>query len=452
MCCESLVNAPYPNQTHVARLLHNSDRLIHTCFRRDRHSQHAHQFLHFSSSVYEGRWGEVLAAAEELLPLHLNLRAAWDVNLYSYGGPVRPERDDNDGDEYGVKLGIADAAIRSDAFWAYVDMICEVGACLLHCMHWCESCPCHEVEEHAALNRNRHSRLRRFRLKYHTDALGCPMRSRRAPEMANGDIIKIARALFNMQLASLVLLPSVAALNGEEKAAILRDFRLARQHILMTFTIKFSHWRQLPWVCIGVAHPSRDVAASCMERAIALIPSASQEARRHPYVRLLCDPASPVFAEVVGYIRDGIDLHDLPVLERIVGRFAFIPIAERWVESLHAKAKKDLMGAPHFSSVHLAFKSMQRQLRDVLVDHPELLIEMSEHCTTVKNPRASLEAMGLWMHPDVQEKLGDELGSVRGFGRHLRPWVIELIYHCDPDTVFKVSGAAILKATFSNLR
>lgn len=104
-----------PLLRHVCRLLHKPERLLATVFNRAPHNANAHRFASFESTVYEGRWGEVLAACSELLPLKEPLRAAWDLRVYCFGQDPGPDHDQG-GDDYGVKLGIANEAILSVFF------------------------------------------------------------------------------------------------------------------------------------------------------------------------------------------------------------------------------------------------------------------------------------------------------------------------------------------------
>ena len=91
---------PYIEQLRqVARLLHNKpDRLLATCFSRVPHLNEADRFRSFQHTVYEGRWAEALSASMELRPLMDSLRAAWDVQAYSFG-EVQPERNNDQGEK-----------------------------------------------------------------------------------------------------------------------------------------------------------------------------------------------------------------------------------------------------------------------------------------------------------------------------------------------------------------
>ena len=191
-------------------------------------------------------------------------------------------------------------------------------------------------------------------------------------------------------------------------AAILREFGRARQHLQLTFAIKFLHWRQLPWVLLGIARPDRAIARACGERALLLSASASQDARSHLIVPLLCPPDSPSCAELRSFVYQHIGLEHQPLLQRMCGKFLSTPIAERRVESQHAAAKRDLKGAPHYSCVRLAWKSIRVRLRCMVRKDPRNILRFADLCRDVKRQRLALVRMGFWLHPAVLEKLQQE--------------------------------------------
>lgn len=423
---------------HVARMLAkrwSRDRLVATCFSRPPHSDHASAFNGFSATVYEGRWGEALRAVSDLAPLQRALQRGWDLQRFNFGNHQHAPREGDEEGQFGVKLTSVNEAIDSNLFWGYLNMIDVVGQVIMECMAWCEGCSCHDS---AGPTRTRHQRVVSFRSKYGVDVDSCPMKTRRAPEMACNALQKFLRGLFQHASPLLLALPCIAALSEQERGIVVRDFEQARQHLHMVFVLKLSHWRQLPWVLMGVAHPEADSARSCSRRALSLFSAAPPEVRNHPVVRKLCAPSSPLRADLQRFANHEAHLSELPRLMQAVAAFRFVPIAERWVESLHASAKKHLLTAPHYSPVHLAWKSIQTRLRHTFSDQAAAKVtRFAGLCNEVKNPLRALKRMGFWRHPGVQSRLQSELGSVRGFSRHLRPWAVQLLYHADMATIFQ---------------
>ena len=255
------------NFKHITRMLRRPQPLLATCFAQAPFTEVSHRFASFESTVYEGRWAETLKAARELEPLEDDLRAAWHLGRYTFHQPLERNRlDAAQGQEqladadFGVKLQVVDESIRSDHFWAFLALVVILGDTLFECQQWAERRPCHD--DFGACIRSHYTRRRRFMDKYRVMASGCPMRTRRAPEMADFALNKLMRRLLNHVNISLVLHPN-SRLTEEEKTHILREFRRARGHLLMSFNVKFAHWGQLPWVAYGLGHTDKTVAMSC---------------------------------------------------------------------------------------------------------------------------------------------------------------------------------------------
>jgi hypothetical protein len=74
--------------TDLTRFLSHTwsrQRLRATCFSHGEGAAYAHQYINFSSAVYEGRWGSVVAAIAAVLPLEFSLRHCWDASRYYFG-------------------------------------------------------------------------------------------------------------------------------------------------------------------------------------------------------------------------------------------------------------------------------------------------------------------------------------------------------------------------------
>jgi len=135
-------------------------------------------------------------------------------------------------------LPLADAAVSSDFFWAYLKMLVVVGDTMLHLHHWAETCPCHEshrlVLEHKLI----------------ASPVRCPLLGRRAPEICCGDLDGLLDTLYETPLAQL----------GAEFAGvadwhqIVADFHTIRLLFVQTIRLKTMAMRTLPRVLIGMAH------------------------------------------------------------------------------------------------------------------------------------------------------------------------------------------------------
>jgi hypothetical protein len=226
-------------------------------------------------------------------------------------------------------------------------MIDCVAECLQEVGTWAESCPCHGNDPSLA-GPSRHLRVRFFGDR--TGLQTCPMRTRRAPEMANNAVLRCLRQLLAIAAPSLLLMPCIAATSPIDRNAILFDFGRAKRHILLFFQVKSGHWRTLPWILAGIAHEDAAVARQCSQRALDLFATSSIQVQQHHVVNLLCAPDSPARREMERFIAHESDLAELPHLRIIAAKFRFVTVTERYVESLHASAKRCLLTAP--TTVH----------------------------------------------------------------------------------------------------
>ena len=76
----------------------------------------------------------------------------------------------------------------------------------------------------------------------------------------------------------------------------------------------------------------------------------------------------------------------------------------------------------------------KKKLRQFLKDHPEQMQVFAQCFKEVRNPCLALARMGFARHPLVQQAIAR--AGTRALGRHLRPWVVRLLYHNDLETMF----------------
>ena len=241
-----------------------------------------------------------------------------------------------------------------------------------------------------------------------------------------------------MQLVhgDLLLDPSFVGISEMQRAEITQDFARARQHIVLNLRLKLTMWRRLPWVIFGVAHADVAKARSCGRRALSLWESAHIEVRRLPLVHKVCSPGSMGRVELEEFLA-GVPLDDLPFLSGVVARCYFTPVVERSVERLHAIAKRHIGKAVFSSPVHMHFQSVVRCVSDMVEADPRRLHRLSACCGPMRNPSMVIENMGLAEHPVIREILDQQGGMKTELSRTHRRNVIDVLYHCDPVTLFR---------------
>ena len=412
--------------THVCRLLHqpwSRQRLVRTCMQRAPWSAWVPEFEAFRGRVYTGRWGTTMDAISQLVPVLDVLRQVWDIDKFRSKAGSSNAQEGRDGEAARqLSLDVVQSALSSDLFVAYSHAMLSIASAILRMQHWTEACPCksHSCEK----------------VKQ-----SCPLKTRRAPELAAGQLHRDIMSGLDIAHGALISHTSMARLTEEQKHLILADFSAARQHLNLSLRVKLSHWQQLPYTLFGIAHADSSVRQRCAEKSLQLFDaatSAALEATQHVVSVLLCAPGTAARREMECLASGKSALHDLPVLLPWAARFRFTPIAERWVEGLHASAKRHARAAPHAGPVHLAFESSLPFLQEWLSEnaHHNALQVLAQHCSATKTLHACLGAVGLLQHPVTQQKI-EACGGVRHLSKRARPECIEVLFHCDSGSHFQ---------------
>jgi hypothetical protein len=101
----------------------------------------------------------------------------------------------------------------------------------------------------------------------HPKLHGCPLKGRRAPELAGGGFDVLLNELMGLATAHiLVILP--LGLSIQERNRILQDFDHMKNTLVFTLQTKFSVWRQLPRILFGLGHWDVGIARHCATRAL----------------------------------------------------------------------------------------------------------------------------------------------------------------------------------------
>jgi hypothetical protein len=284
-------------------------------------------------------------------------------------------------------------------------MVDRLGETLVEVMGWAEGCPCHSSDPRL----RGPARHRANGLQARIGKASCPLDTRRAPECASGEIVKILQRLLNISNTSVLMDPLTLACMPEDRGKVIGDFAAARRQLVMAFSCKLAHWQQLPYVLFGVAHHDLELARSAARRALQLFHHAGDVAQHHWVTMVLCAQGSTCRLQLQAFA-DGASLAELPILEKMVARFAFVPIAERWIESRHAILKQTLRNCPHASAQHVAFFGIMPSLRKFLKERPQDFLKLVRNLSTETNhhfnifnvqlstaPRSNMK----WHHPTL---------------------------------------------------
>jgi hypothetical protein len=123
----------------------------------------------------------------------------------------------------------------------------------------------------------------------------CPMKGRRAPELANGELFELLQRWWCSKHAELLSICS--HLSQKDRDAILQDWEVAKQTIAFSLTTKFSFASSLPFLLCGAAHHDEDTARKVMRECFQQYSSgqgtaASERPTHHRLTVKFCDPSS----------------------------------------------------------------------------------------------------------------------------------------------------------------
>ena len=335
-------------------------------------------------------------------------------------------------------------AVNDPAFWCYGHAVLyAVHGCLYEFQNWAESCPCHSrpftVKDGFSPGRPYFARRSEYVGETGVPDSSCPMRGRRAPELAAGRHRSHLTDLANQCLG--MLLARTRQL--ENRDFIIRDFELARTALTEVVSMKFAYWEYIPHkVCIlGYTGDDGTIAREGLRDCIRQYTAMSEAQRQSlwPLALHVLDPASPLHAEVVRFTDGGEPLRELPGLRRLAGEVLCIPVCERSIEAKHRLSKLASSRAPNasgaFVNVHLQLPDLRRRLRS----DPHLFQRLCDDMASIRTSADRLlDVFDLRGHPVVLKEWGLR-------GRNHRSTVRDVIYRLDGKTQqqqHKALGAA----------
>ena len=315
-------------------------------------------FEHFSASLYEKRWHEVIKFAQAAWPLIKILRVVWDATKYG----DRAQREPEDGDQAANKAGAAafdlqliTASMRDNLFFCYMSLLLQVDALPEKVSRWAEGCSCHELIMVGK------SPFRRSTL------LGghpCPMAGKRAPELAAGHIPEVLNALCRLTVGETIL--RHGPLNAADLAKITRDFTATKGHIELVLRTKTDFWQRVPWLLCGLSHDNATTASRVARECLAAFVGEPNAELHHRLTRRFM--REPLRSQIQR-MADGFALETLSAEFRSeIARLRFVPVTETTIETKHAvvtrAGKRVTNAAPVVHSLSNRLPALERRLRD----------------------------------------------------------------------------------------
>ena len=279
-------------------------------------------------------WGVVSEGMSWVLERKLMLQQAWSADALLQAGA--PEAEGGDGADPGESTKLVarvDEALSSPVFWAYLG----IGSCIIDILDritsWTQGCACHGSEVRAQLKP----------LLRGLGPLSCPMRGRRAPEIAEGALHRFIDGLFQFN-DSQVMLVHVAGLQQDLKTRLMLDWSAMKVHLRMQFDLKLSSWKQLPLSALALGHFDVSVAQRLMWNCLVQWENLSEEqqSNAHSHTKVLFVDRRQ---EVLSFVR-GEDRTNWPRIARTRACCAFVPVLEQSIERRHAILHQHLKSAP----------------------------------------------------------------------------------------------------------
>ena len=366
-CISRLLSGPSSNQ-----------RLRATCFSGPLSRPFQDRVRQYSAKVYEARWGSVAWAAQELLKLEKPLRRFWSLPSYQSAG-IEEGRPSTRAGKPGKLIDIqaVDAAIGDQFFWAALLVIDNILAVIRSSIAWAESCRCHwRVLQWDGL-------APKLRAQFES----CPMRGRRCPEIAAGDLFDVLASMFDVS-ATAILLELPATLSQAQRAKLLRDFELGRSHFSFSATLKLSAMMEPPRLIFAIAHHEQAKAKAALKQCM-------RSTCTHAAITRLQEGS---LAEEAREFLDGACLGDLPELREHIAIYTFALVCERMVEGDHASIHRAYMKSRHHGE---SFDSLVRRLGEIktVMATPDGLDQLSQKLEVCcRSPRLCVQSLGLADH------------------------------------------------------
>ncbi|CAE7825327.1 unnamed protein product, partial [Symbiodinium sp. CCMP2592] len=384
------------------------------CFGQGDAAAHRAKFASFGERLLDWRWQSVSSFLSAMEPLELPLRQFWSLRAFSgkfrndsLSGepaqeaagpddpaqaadalvPVGPQESSEsskvlaDAVRGKVRSQNFDSAVQNAEVWQYMSMLRKLFAISDELLVWFQSCPCHPREAAAQDDEDR--------CKHYA---ACPMKGRRAPELAAGFVVSFMRD--QLQGAADVF-PSNSDLFTEYVAGL--------QHFSFMLQLKFANWTAMPHSFLALAHPSETTARAACRRLLGEweFMSKPDKASAHPLCHAFMSDSN---------VRDSLvrfgqgsprDSDDCFQLRAVLGPIAFLPLLERSIEGRHAVVKRATETAPNHRGAYVANVLRSAAIMDNAAQDPKTLVELAEHFDRLRLPVFVLEHLGLKSNASV---------------------------------------------------
>ena len=319
---------------------------------------------------------------------HPQVEETADANI-SRDQPSESSKREFFDDRDGATMSACGSAVKDPFFWGAMHMLSNFAEVLDHMQAWMLGCPCHS--QHVR------KEVQEWSGRSGSDVVEqCPMRGRRAADLATGQ----HRVVFNeiaREQEDMLFMVHLSALPEDDRRDLLLDFAAGRARLITELELRLSVWEALPLKLFALAFHEEDIARasvlSCFVQFSEL--SAEEQASEvHALTRKLLSSDGPLRSLVVDWVQGG-DMSE--ELQDLRSQMLLTPTLEISVERLHAFLKQRTLATHHISG---AYASLQLRKPEILRCHSEHFSELSECCGLASTPAQMVESLGLQFYPN----------------------------------------------------
>jgi hypothetical protein len=244
-------------------------------------------------------------------------------------------------------VALANEAVHSTFFWAYLEFLLVAAGCLDKLSSWTEGCSCHEefAPSLAWKPRQRAISKQLAELVGHDPDAGykCKLKGRRCHEFAAGIFADFLEAVAVKGICDMIPIAGGLPENSHERQCLLADWTIAIDTILTEVKLKTQYWSTLPWVLCALAFDDVELSRAKGRRAIQMYDEslihASVDVHHQLSLRFLdtgyvgaqCHDIA-LRSQLDDFL-GGVRLRDLPELRSWVGGLRLIRSNERPTEA-----------------------------------------------------------------------------------------------------------------------
>ena len=228
----------------------------------------------------------------------------------------------------------------------------------------------------------------------------CPMKGKRAPELAAG-CLEVFLDLLNISRDSVLKCMRMHPLSREEESLVWQDFESSRSFLQMGLQIKFDFWGKVPWKLAALSHPDQDVARQAAQEMLQLsdgLGAAADSALLHHPVTVDFLGADSQLRPLVQAFADGGPM--AATLHEEASKLAFIPVVERSIEAKHSLISRRVQ--KNWRSGRIV--SLTLRVPDIKAEvaaDAEFLHRLTEAFALVRDPRKAAHQLGIQDHPSL---------------------------------------------------